>query len=185
MLTVYLKVLILEINGVLNALLFWKSEINLTAVLAGLSVLLNHYLTDTASRLVKISDYHLKTCSLVALLVVMVAMVVTPILLWTTTLKLVWLLVIFMETTNGVKLTLSPPVLIMSKPTSIPLALVNYPLLFVRKLVMVIPPTVLLIPRISTRVLRLTELLKTKNPSRLKSTTMVPLKFLSLSMKIS
>lgn len=167
--TVYLKNSTLEFNGVTSALLYGKLEINLLVVLAGLLVLLNLYLIDTAFILVKILDFLPKISLLAVLLAVMVAMVAGLKLLWTIMLTLVWLLVIYMVTIPGVKLILLLLALTTLLLISILLALVNYPLLLASILAILTPLTLSPTLRISTEDLRLMVLLRMKRLSWLKS----------------
>lgn len=168
-------------NGVTSVPPYGKLETNLTVVLAGLSVLSNLLPIDIASTLVKTSDSLPKTCWLVALPAVKVATVVIPLLPWATTSRLVWLLVIYTTPLVGAKLTASLLALTTSIPPSILLALVNYPPPSVLRLATLVPVK----PTPSTRVPRLTLLVRPKKPSWLKSKPTVPLKLPSLFMKIS
>jgi hypothetical protein len=175
----------LESNGDLNALLFGKSETNPTVVLAGLSVLLRLSLIGLALPSERTSDSPLKISFLAALLAEMVATEVIPFLPCNTTLRLVSSLVISTELLAGAKLTLSPLALITLTPPSILLALVNSPPLLALSLVMLTQLIPSLTIKISTRVLRLTKLRRTKMPSRPKSSRTDQSKSLSLSTKIS
>jgi hypothetical protein len=93
--------------------------------------------------------------------------------------------VIFTEQLAGAKLTLLPLALITLTPPSILLALVNSLPLLALSLVILTQLIPSLTLRISTRVLRLSKLERTKKPSRPKSSRTDLLKSLSLSMKIS
>jgi hypothetical protein len=161
----------LESNGELNALLFGRWEINQTAVLAGLSVLLKLSLIDLALPSERTSDSPLRISFLAALLAEMVAMVVIPFLLCNTTLRLVSSLVIFTEQLAGAKLTLSLLALTTLTPPSTLLALVNSPPLLALSLAILTQLIPSLTTKISTRVLEPTRLELTKKQSRPKSWT--------------
>ena len=168
----------LESNGELNALLFGRLETNPTVVLAGPSVLPNLSLIELALPSERTSDSPLRISFLAALLAEMVVMVVIPLLLCNTTLRLVSSLVIFTEQPVGAKLTLLPLALTTLTPSSTLLALVNFLPLLALSLAMLTQLIPSLTIKISTRVLEPTKLKITKMQSRLKSLTMDLLKSL-------